>query len=248
MTDTGQQGQARSKYQRIVLKISGEALKSDATGEIIDGRILETVCQEIKKVHALGVQIGLVVGGGNIFRGKLGASDRGVDRATGDHMGMLATTINGLALMDCLEKLGVPVRVQSAISMNRVAEPYILRRAIRHMERGRVVIFVAGTGNPYFSTDTTAALRASEIQADVILKATKVDGVYDKDPAKYPEAVKYKQLTFSEALARELGVMDSTAFSICKDNHLPILVFDMNEQDSILRAVRGEAIGTLVDG
>lgn len=234
------------KYQRIILKLSGEALKCSNKGEAIDGGILQTMADEIMKVHALGVQIGLVVGGGNIFRGSLGEKYRGVDRTTGDYMGMLATIINGLALMDCLEKNGVPVRVQSAIRMDRVAEPFILRRAIRHMEKGRVVIFAAGTGNPYFSTDTTAALRASEIQADMIMKATKVDGVYDKDPVKHADAIKYDKLSYTEALTKRLKVMDSTAFSLCMDNHMPILVFRMLDKDAILRAVCGEPIGTLV--
>ncbi|MGE9294489.1 MAG: UMP kinase [Puniceicoccales bacterium] len=237
---------AHPKFKRIVLKLSGEALRNTENGDPIDGDILQTVCEEVKKVHLLGVQIGLVVGGGNIFRGQLGAEHRNVDRTTGDTMGMLATTINGLALMDRLEKNGVPVRVQTAIPMDKVAEPFILRRAARHMEKSRVVIFVAGTGNPYFSTDTTAALRASEIHADVIMKATKVDGVYDKDPMKHDDAVKYEELKFSEALGKRLKIMDATAFSLCMDNHVPILVFNMHEQDSILNAVMGKKVGTLV--
>jgi len=186
------------------------------------------------------------VGGGNIFRGLSGERTRGIDRTTGDYMGMLSTVINGLALMDFLEKIGVMVRVQTAIPMPEVAEPFILRRATRHLEKGRIVIFVAGTGNPYFSTDTAAALRASEIGADVIMKATKVDGVYDKDPETNPDAVKYDELTFIEALRSRLDVMDSTAFSLCLDNQMPILVFNMNEPGSIRRAVMGEKIGTLV--
>lgn len=233
------------KYKRIVLKISGEALKG-ADGDAIDGTILQTVTDEVIKVRQLGVEIGIVVGGGNIFRGQLGEQYRGVDRTTGDHMGMLATAINGLALMDCLEKNGVPVRVQSAIPMDKVAEPYIQRRAIRHMEKGRVVIFVAGTGNPYFSTDTTAALRANEIHAEVIMKATNVDGVYDKDPAKFDDAVRYDELSFADALKNRLKVMDSTAFSMCMDNDMPILVFSMKEKDSVLKATVGEKIGTIV--
>ncbi|MEO0794701.1 MAG: UMP kinase [Verrucomicrobiota bacterium] len=243
---TGETGPS-PKYKRIVLKLSGEALGDRVSGDTISGNILQRIATEIKKVHDLGVQIGLVVGGGNIFRGKLGAeSAQQVDRTTGDFMGMMATMINGLALMDCLEKNGVPVRVQSALHIEEVAEPFILRRAIRHLEKGRVVIFVAGTGNPYFSTDTTAALRASEIGADIILKATKVDGVYDSDPAKNPDAKKYEQVSFIDALKDQLAVMDSTAFSLCLDNELPILVFDMNEPDSILKAVKGDSIGTLV--
>lgn len=235
------------KYQRIVLKLSGEALGDRSSGETISGEILQRIALEVKKVHDLGVQVCLVVGGGNIFRGKLGAaSDQKVDRTTGDFMGMMATMINGLALMDCLEKNGVPVRVQSALHIEEVAEPFILRRAIRHLEKGRVVIFVAGTGNPYFSTDTTAALRASEIGADVIMKATKVDGIYDSDPVKNPKAKKFDRITFIDALKNQYAVMDSTAFSLCLDNEMPIIVFNMNEQDSIRRAVMGETIGTLV--
>lgn len=235
------------KYQRIVLKLSGEALGDRSSGEAISGEILQKIAAEIKKVHDLGVQVCLVVGGGNIFRGKLGAaSDQKVDRTTGDFMGMMATMINGLALMDCLEKNGVPVRVQSALHIEEVAEPFILRRAIRHLEKGRVVIFVAGTGNPYFSTDTTAALRASEIGADVIMKATKVDGIYSADPVKNPDAEKFDHITFIDALKNQYAVMDSTAFSLCLDNKMPIIVFNMNEEDSIRRAVMGETIGTLV--
>ncbi|MEM8550203.1 MAG: UMP kinase [Verrucomicrobiota bacterium] len=246
MAEESMAGTAAPKFKRIVLKLSGEALGNREKGEPIDGDILQAVCQEVKDVHALGVQIGLVVGGGNIFRGQLGAEHRNVDRTTGDHMGMLATTINGLALMDCLEKLGVEVRVQTAIPMEKVAEPYILRRAVRHLEKGRVVIFVAGTGNPYFSTDTTAALRGSEIDADVIMKATKVDGVYDKDPMKFDDAVRFEQLSFAEALNRGLKVMDRAAFALCMENNVPILVFSMNEPGSIRRAVCGEDVGTLV--
>lgn len=236
----------KAKFKRIVLKLSGEALGSPERNETISGEILQRIALEVKKVHELGVEIGLVVGGGNIFRGKLGAEDRNVDRTTGDFMGMLSTMINGLALMDCLEKNGVPVRVQSALSLDEVAEPFILRRAIRHLEKGRVVIFVAGTGNPYFSTDTTAALRASEIGADVIMKATKVDGIYDKDPMKFTDAKKLDKLSFIDALKNRYAIMDSTAFSLCMDNSMPILVFNMNEPDSVLKATLGEQIGTLV--
>lgn len=240
-------GNSSPKYKRIVLKLSGEALGDRSSGDAISGEILQRIALEIKKVHDLGVQVCLVVGGGNIFRGKLGAaSDQKVDRTTGDFMGMMATMINGLALMDCLEKNGVPVRVQSALHIEEVAEPFILRRAIRHLEKGRVVIFVAGTGNPYFSTDTTAALRASEIGADVIMKATKVDGIYSDDPVKNPDAEKFDNITFIDALKNQYAVMDSTAFSLCLDNEMPIIVFSMNEPDSILRAVQGEPIGTLV--
>ncbi len=233
------------KYKRIVLKLSGEVLRGGKSGDPIDGATLERICNQVKEIHSLGVQVCLVIGGGNIFRGSLGEK-RGVDRTTGDYMGMLATVINSLALMDCLEKLGVTTRVQSAIPMNQVAEPFIMRRAIRHLEKGRVVIFAAGTGNPYFSTDTTAALRASEMHADIIMKATKVDGIYNKDPKKYPDAVKYDQLTFIDALRQRLNVMDSTAFSLCLDNNIPILVFDLNAPGVISRAVAGEPVGTLV--
>jgi uridylate kinase len=191
------------------------------------------------------VQVCVVIGGGNIFRGLQGAK-QGVDRTTGDYMGMLATVINSLALMDCLEKMGVDTRVQSAIPMNQIAEPFIMRRAIRHLEKKRVVIFAAGTGNPYFTTDTTAALRASELHADIIMKATKVDGIYDKDPKKYADAVKYDEITFVDALRQRLNVMDSTAFSLCLDNNVPILVFNLTSEHAIRNAVLGKKIGTLV--
>src|ERR1700710_2527525 len=233
------------KYKRIILKLSGEVLRSIKGSEAIDAAILEKICEQVKEIHDLGVQIGLVIGGGNIFRGLQGAK-RGVDRTTGDYMGMLGTVINGLAIMDCLEKMGVNTRVQSAIPMNQIAEPFIMRRAMRHLEKKRVVIFVAGTGNPYFSTDTTAALRASELHADIIIKATKVDGIYNKDPKKYPDAVKYDELTFIDALKQRLNVMDSTAFSLCLDNNVPILVFDLNDEHAIKRAALGEKVGTLV--
>ena len=232
-------------YKRVILKLSGEVLRGGKSGDPIDAATLDKVCGQVKEIHDLGVQVCVVIGGGNIFRG-LNGEKRGVDRTTGDYMGMLATVINGLALMDCLEKLGVRTRVQSAIPMNQIAEPFILRRAMRHLEKGRVVIFVAGTGNPYFSTDTTAALRASEMHADIILKATKVDGIYDKDPKKHPDAVKYDNLTFIDALKQRLNVMDSTAFSLCLDNNVPILVFDLNDEHAIRKAVVGEKIGTLV--
>jgi uridylate kinase len=232
------------KYRRIVLKLSGEVLRGKSA-DPIDAAVLDRICADIKGIHDLGVQVSVVIGGGNIFRG-LAGSQRGVDRTTGDYMGMLATVINSLALMDCLEKLGVSTRVQSAIPMEQIAEPFIMRRAVRHLEKGRVVIFAAGTGNPYFSTDTTAALRASELRADIILKATKVDGVYNKDPKKHADAVRYDELTFAEALRQRLNVMDSTAFSLCLDNHVPILVFDLNAPHTIRRAVLGEKVGTLV--
>ena len=229
----------------MILKISGEVLGSRSEGEPIHAESLERVCSEVKAVADLGTQVGLVVGGGNIFRGLRGAK-KGIDRTTGDSMGMLATVINGLALMDCLEKMGVVVRVQTAIPMEKLAEPFIQRRAVRHLERGRIVIFVAGTGNPYFSTDTTAALRASEVGAEVIMKATKVDGIYDKDPHEHEDAVKFDELTYMDCLENRLSVMDSTAFSLCMDNGMPILVFDWSQEGSILRAVKGEKIGTLV--
>ena len=233
------------KYPRIILKLSGEVLRGGKTGDPIDAATLERVCAQVKEIHEMGVEICVVIGGGNIFRG-LNGEKRGVDRTTGDYMGMLGTVINGLALMDCLEKMGVTTRVQSAIPMNQIAEPFILRRAMRHLEKGRVVIFVAGTGNPYFSTDTTAALRASEMHASIIMKATKVDGIYDKDPKKFPDAVKYDEITFIDALKQRITVMDSTAFSLCLDNNVPILVFDLNGDHSIRRAVQGKKIGTLV--
>ncbi len=235
----------RAKYKRIILKLSGEVLRGGASGDPIDAATLEKISFQIKEIHDLGVEVCVVIGGGNIFRG-LNGEKRGVDRTTGDYMGMLATVINGLALMDCLEKMGVTTRVQSAIPMNQIAEPFILRRAMRHLEKQRVVIFVAGTGNPYFSTDTTAALRASEMHADIIMKATKVDGIYNKDPKKFPDAVKYETLTFIDALKQRLNVMDSTAFSLCLDNNVPILVFDLADEHAIKKAVMGEKVGTLV--
>jgi uridylate kinase len=237
---------ATTKYKRIVLKLSGEVL-SGKSNNPIDAGVLERICAQVKEIHEMGVQVCVVIGGGNIFRGLQGEK-RGVDRTTGDYMGMLATVINSLALMDCLEKMGVSTRVQSAIPMNQVAEPFILRRAIRHLEKGRVVIFAAGTGNPYFSTDTTAALRASEMHAEIIMKATKVDGIYDKDPKKHPDAVKYDEITFIDALRQRLNVMDSTAFSLCLDNNVPILVFDLNDPHAIEKAVTGQKVGTLVHG
>ena len=245
--DKTNQSNTPPKYRRIVLKLSGEVLRNAEDGEPIDATTLRTICEEVKKVADIGVEVSLVIGGGNIFRGLSGASMRGVDRTTGDHMGMLATVINGLAFLDCLEKLGVTVRLQSAIPMDTLAEPFILRRATRHLERGRVVIFAGGTGNPYFSTDTCAALRASETNADILLKATKVDGIYDKDPNKHNDAVKYDHLQYIDALKDRLNVMDSTAFSLCMENKMPILVFSMREPGSILRAVMGDEIGTLVN-
>src|SRR5213082_19699 len=232
-------------YKRIVLKLSGEALRDRGARDNISPAVVRDIAERIKEVRDLGVQVSVVIGGGNIWRG-LSAADRGMDRTTADYMGMLATVINALALRSTLEQMGVEARVQTAIEMKNVAEPFILGRAVRHLELGRVVIFAAGTGNPYFSTDTTAALRASEIRADVILKATKVDGVYDRDPNKYPDARRFDRLTFSEALAKRLQIMDSTAFSLCMDNKIPIVVFNMNNPSNIRDAVLGRKIGTLV--
>jgi uridylate kinase len=232
-------------YERIVLKLSGEAMQERGARDNISLAVVREIAERIKEVRDLGVQVAIVIGGGNIWRG-LAASHRGMDRTTADYMGMLATVINALALRSTLDHMGVQTRVQSAIDMRNVAEPFILGRAIRHLELGRVVIFAAGTGNPYFSTDTTAALRASEIRADVILKATKVDGVYDRDPKTNPGARRFDQLTFSEALAKRLQIMDSTAFSLCMDNKIPIVVFDMNKPSNIHDAVLGRKVGTVV--
>jgi uridylate kinase len=233
------------KYRRIVLKLSGEALREPGSKDNISPQIVNQMAQEIKEVQSLGVQVAVVIGGGNIWRG-LAASHRGMNRTTADYMGMLATVINGMALMSGLEDIGLTTRVQTAIEMNNVAEPFILRRALHHLEKGHVVIFVAGTGNPFFSTDTTAALRANEIGADAILKATKVDGIYDADPKTNPGAKKYDLITYAEALQRRLQVMDSTAFSLCMDNKMPIVVFNMADSGNIKRAVMGEPVGTLV--
>jgi uridylate kinase len=235
------------KFRRIVLKLSGEALREKGSKDNISPQIVSQLAQEIKEVRDLGVQVAVVVGGGNIWRG-LAASHRGMNRTTADYMGMLATVINGMALMSGLEDIGVTTRVQTAIEMNNVAEPFILRRALHHLEKGYVVIFVAGTGNPFFSTDTTAALRANEIGADAILKATKVDGIYDADPVKNPGAKKYDTITYTEALQKRLQVMDSTAFSLCMDNNMPIVVFGMSGTGNIKRAALGEAVGTVVTG
>jgi uridylate kinase len=233
------------RYKRVVLKISGEALKEAGSMESISPQIVAQVAQQIKDVHALGVEIAIVIGGGNIWRG-LSASHRGMERTTADYMGMLATVINGMALQSSLEAIGVATRVQTAIPIQSVAEPFIRRRAMRHMEVGRVVIFVAGTGNPFFSTDTAAALRASEIGAEAILKATKVDGIYTADPKKDPTATKYERISYSQALAQRLEVMDSTAFTLCMDNRVPILVFDLMTPNNIRNAILGHRIGTLV--
>jgi uridylate kinase len=233
-------------YQRVLLKLSGEALMGSLPYGI-DPAIVQHVAGEIADVAKQGIQIAVVVGGGNIFRGVKGAS-AGMDRATADYIGMIATVMNAMTIQDALERLGVPTRVQSAIPMQQVAEPYIRRKAIRHLEKGRVVIFGAGSGNPFFTTDTTAALRAAEIDAEVILKATKVDGVYDADPKIYPEAKRFNTLTYAHVLAHDLGVMDSTAIALCKDNSIPILVFNLSVPNNIRRALTGESIGTLVGG
>lgn len=234
------------KFKRVLLKLSGEALMGDR-GYGIDPAVIDSLAIQIKDVVEKGYEIAIVVGGGNIFRG-LAASANGMDRATGDYMGMLATVMNALAIQDGLERAGVFTRVMSAINMQQVAEPYIKRRAVRHMEKGRVVIFAAGTGNPYFTTDTTAALRALEIGADCVMKATKVDGIYDKDPMKFSDAIKYDELTYIQVLNDGLHVMDSTAISLCMDNDLPILVFNMEKEGNIARALNGEHVGTIVKG
>jgi len=231
-------------YKRILLKLSGEAL-AGTQGHGINTAVIKQIAEDVKVTHETGVQIGLVIGGGNIFRG-VAASAQGMDRASSDYMGMLATCINALALQDALEKVGVPTRVQSAIEMAEIAEPYIRRRAIRHLEKGRIVIFGAGTGNPYFTTDTAAALRAMEINAEVLMKATKVDAIYDKDPTKHTDAKKYDKISYIDVLKQGLQVMDSTAISLCMDNKLPIMTFDLAKPGNILKAVLGENIGTLV--
>jgi uridylate kinase len=231
-------------FRRILLKLSGEALQGDR-GYGISPPIIEGIAQEIKEVHELGVQVALVIGGGNIFRG-VAASAQGMDRAAADYMGMLATVINALALQDAIEAAGVPTRVQTAIDMSQLAEAYIRRRAIRHLEKGRAIILAAGTGNPYFTTDTAAALRAMEIHAEILLKATKVDGVYDADPMKNKDAKRYERVAFDEAIGKNLKVMDSTAFTLCRDNNLPILVFKLGDKGNIRRAVLGEPVVTLV--
>ncbi len=232
-------------YKRVVLKLSGEALQGrQAHG--IDASVLDSLAEQVVEVHQLGVQIAIVLGGGNIFRGHWGATHFRIERAVGDYMGMLATVINGLALQDAVEKKGVQTRVMTAIEMHQIAEPYIRRRAVRHLETGRVIIFVAGTGNPYFTTDTAAALRAMEIGADAILKATKVDGVYSADPFKDKTAKKFSSLKYLDVLKKELKVMDATAVSLCMDNKLPIVIFDVKKQGNIKRIILGEQLGTVV--
>ncbi len=234
------------RYRRILLKLSGEALLGNRQYGV-DPDFCALIAAQVAKVHALGVEMGIVVGGGNIFRG-LAAAAKGMDRSTGDFIGMLATVMNALALQDAIERAGVPTRVMSAIGMNQIAEPYIRRRAVRHLEKGRVIILGAGTGNPYFTTDTAAALRAVEIGAEVILKATKVDGVYDSDPVTNPGAKRYDRLTYSQVLAQRLRVLDATAVSLCMENDTPIIVFDLNEPENITRVVAGESVGTLITG
>ena len=231
-------------YKRILLKLSGEALAGAASFGIDPDRV-KHLGREVADVAASGVQVGVVVGGGNIFRG-IALAAKNMDRVTGDHMGMLATVINSLALSDAMEQMGVPTRVMSAIEMHQVAEPYIRRRAIRHLDKGRIVIFAAGTSNPYFSTDTAATLRALEIKADIIAKATRVDGVYDRDPLKFPDAVKYSEITYLDVLKQQLGVMDATSIAMCRDNKLPILVFNLTVAGNIMRMSMGEPVGTLI--
>ncbi len=233
-----------AQYKRILLKLSGEALAGGAPFGI-NAAVVKELAAEVAEVAAVGVQIGLVVGGGNIFRGVAAAAQK-MDRVTADHMGMLATVINSLALQDALEQIGVYTRVMSAIEMHEVAEPYIRRRAIRHLEKGRVCVFAAGTSNPYFSTDTAATLRALEIHAQVIAKATRVDGVYDKDPLRFPDAVMYREVSYLEVLSKSLAVMDATSIAMCRDNKLPIIVFNLNTSGNIMRMSMGEPIGTLI--
>jgi uridylate kinase len=236
----------RPAYKRVLLKLSGETFMGNlASG--IDPEVVEVVAGEIREVVALGVQLGIVIGGGNIFRG-LAASARGMDRTTADYMGMLATVINSLALQSTLEHIGVPTRVQTAIEMREIAEPFIQRRAVRHLEKRRVVIFAAGTGNPYFTTDTAATLRAVEIKADILLKATKVDGVYDCDPVQHPDAVMYDKISYTEVLTRNLKVMDASAISLCRDNGLPLKIFNLQKAGNIKRVICGEPVGTMVGG
>ena len=235
----------KRKFRRVLLKLSGEALREPGSTDNISPPIVEDIAAQIKAAHQTGLEIALVVGGGNFWRG-VTASNRGMERATADYMGMLATVMNALAVQSMLEAMDVPTRVQSAIKMDNVAEPFIRRVAMRHLELGRVVIFAAGTGNPFFSTDTTAALRASEIGADAVLKATKVDGIYDSDPKKNPNAVRFENISFLDALTKQLKVMDAAAFSLCSENNMPIVVFSMEEPDNVRKALIGEPIGTVV--
>ena len=234
------------KYKRILLKLSGEALMGTKNFGI-DSEILQVYAQDIKQIVDLGVQVAIVIGGGNIFRGFDGANEHKIDRVQGDHMGMLATVINGLALQSALENIGAPTRLQTAIKINEVAEPFIRRKAIRHLDKGRVVIFGGGTGNPYFTTDSAAVLRAIEIESDVILKGTRVDGIYDEDPEKNVNAIKFDNISFEEVLKKGLKVMDTTAFTLSQENKLPIIVFDMNKRGNLLKLISGEKIGTTVN-
>ena len=236
----------RPAYRRVLLKLSGESFMGNLSSGI-DPEVVEVVAGEIREVAALGVQLGIVIGGGNIFRG-MTASAKGMDRTTADYMGMLATVINSLALQSALEHVGVPTRVQTAIEMREIAEPFIQRRAVRHLEKGRVVIFAAGTGNPFFTTDTAATLRAVEIKADILLKATKVDGVYDRDPVKYADAVMYEKISYTDVLTKNLKVMDASAISLCRDNRLPLNVFNLQKAGNIKRVICGEPVGTMVGG
>ena len=233
------------KYKRVLLKLSGESLMG-SKGFGIDNKVLEFFAREVKKVHEVGLELGLVIGGGNIYRG-LSAKSQGIDRATGDYMGMLATVINSLALQNEIEKENIPTRLMSAIKMEAVAEPYIRRRAIRHLEKGRIVILGAGTGHPYFSTDTAASLRAVEIEADVIIKGTRVDGVFDSDPEKNPNAIKYNSISYLDILKKNLRIMDLTAVSLCQENELPMVVFNMNLEDNLLKLITGEDVGTVIN-
>ena len=234
------------KYKRVLLKLSGEALLgNERNGDPFNPKIIEQYANEIKELVALGIEVAIVIGGGNIYRG-MNEADSGIERAHGDYMGMLATVINAMAIQAMLEKIGVYTRLQSAINMEQVAEPYIRRKALRHLEKGRVVIFGAGTGNPYFTTDTAGSLRAIEMKADVILKGTRVDGVYDADPEKNPNATKYETISFQECISKNLKVMDMTAFTLCMENKLPIIVFDMNKAGNLIKIVKGESVGTLV--
>ncbi|MBI3813681.1 MAG: UMP kinase [Nitrospinae bacterium] len=237
---------SKIKFKRVLLKLTGEAVSGEG-GYGIDQKVVRNIALEIKEIHEMGIETALVIGGGNIFRGSI-AANAGMDRVTADYMGMLATVINGLALQDALEREGVNTRMLTAIEMRQVAEPYVRRRAIRHMEKGRVVIFAGGTGSPYFTTDTTASLRAIEINANVILKATKVDGVYSADPVKDKNAVKFTDLTYMDVLQKDLKVMDATAISLCRDNNLPIIVFSLMKKGNIKRVLTGEKIGTIVKG
>ncbi len=242
MTDAGQ-----PVFKRVLLKLSGEALMGDSNRLGIDPQTVDQICREVAEVARMGLEIGIIIGGGNIFRG-LSASARGMDRVTADYMGMLATVINALALQDYLERYNIETRVMTAIKMEELAEPFIRRRAITHLKRGKVVIFGAGTGNPYFTTDTAAALRAIEIEADAILKGTKVDGVYDKDPVEHADAVKYEELTYMDVVRRRLKVMDTTAVTLCMENNLPIMVFNLKQKGNLKRVIMGEPIGTKVIG